>query len=147
MTVQTYNPGDVVVTFGGYVLENWDSVEVTRLAPAFKMVRGIRGGAARVRTLNTSAEVIITLPMTSRANAILSMITQQDYETGNGRLEMTIKDVSGFEVFSTVDAFVEKQANMTYGREMPSRSWTICCMTSVISQSSGSAGIESIFDL
>jgi hypothetical protein len=146
MTVSTYNPEDVVVTFGGFVLSNWDSVEVTRTAPAFRIIKGIRGKAARVRTLDTTAQVTLTLPSTSNANSVLAEIAEQDYVSGNGRIEMTIKDVSGFEVFSTPDAFIEKQADRNYGKDMPTRTWIIHCLSSSMAQSS-TADITSIFNL
>lgn len=145
MTVQVYSPGDVVVTFGGYVLEEWESIEVQRVAEAFRMIRGIRGKNTRVRTNNTAADITITVPITSRANAVFSEIAQLDEATGNGRLEITIKDTSGFEVFTTTEGFVERQATVSYTKNSPDRTWVIHCMNSTFGRSATTT-IESIFE-
>lgn len=146
MTVQTYSPSDVIITFGGYVLENWDTVSVKRTTPSFKIIKGIRGKNTRVRSQNTSAEVTLTIPITSIGNTVLGEIVAQDELNGTGRLIMTIKDVQGFEVFSTAEAFVEKPADKEYGAEMSSRAWTIHCLSSQTAMSDNSA-LGSIFDL
>jgi len=145
MSVRSYSPNDVTLTFGGYVLTNWDSIEVKRLQPSFKMVRGIRGKNTRIRTQNTAAEITITVPTTSITNVVLSEIVEQDEILGTGRIIVSIKDVSGMEVFNTPDAFIEGQAVRSYSSDMSTRVWTLQCMTSVITQSE-SVGIESIFD-
>ena len=146
MTVMTYSPSDVIITFGGYVLENWDSVSVKRSSPSFKIVKGIRGKNTRVRTQNTSAELTLTLPITSVANAVLGEIVYKDELYGTGRLSITIKDVQGFEVFYSSEAYVEKPADKEYGPEMSSRAWTIHCLSSGDTMSDNTI-LSSIFDL
>lgn len=145
MTVMTYSPKDVTLTFGGYVLANWDEITVAQSGPAFRMIRGIRGKSTRVRTLNKSATITLVLPHTSVANQVLDEICRQDQVSGNGRLELTLKDVSGSEVFSSADAFIEKQADRNYSATMGSRTWVIQCMSIVSMSQSDSSDITSIF--
>lgn len=146
MTVQVYAPSDIIFTFGGYVLENWDTISVKRTTPTYKIVKGIRGKNTRVRSQNTAAEITVTLPITSVANAVFGEVVAQDELYGTGRLVVTIKDVQGFEVFSSTEAYVANPADKEYGPEMSSRSWTIHCLSSNSSMSDNTA-LASIFDL
>lgn len=145
MRVETYSPSDVILTFGGYVLSNWDEIAVETNGPAFKIVRGIRGKSTRVRTMNRSATLTITLPVTSTANAVLDTICQMDQESGNGRIELTLRDVGGTEVFSSADAFVEAPAARRYGKDSQTRTWTVQCMSIVSMTHTDTMGIESLF--
>lgn len=146
MTVKTYSVEDVVLTFGGYVLTNWDSISIRQLHPDFKIVSGIRGKNTRIRTLNTAAEIVLTIPSLSDANTVMGEISELDRIYGTGRIVLTIKDISGMEVFSTEDAFITQVPERVYGIEVPVRTWVLNCMSSKTTQSD-SAGIESIFDL
>lgn len=130
MAVATYSPEDVVITFSGYILEDWDSVSISKASESFRQVRGIRGKNTRIRVNDTSSEVNIEVALTSELNYVFSEILRQDQITGNGRLEITIKNVNGGEVFSTTDAYICKDADQNYQKDISTRSWKIYCMTS-----------------
>lgn len=146
MEVLTYSPKDVIVTFGGYVLEDWDSVSIRRNTSSFKLVNGIRGKNSRVRVNDTSALIEIELAQTSRANYIFQKIVEIDEREGTGRISMTIKDISGTELFSTNDAFIEGIADREYSADISSRRWRLTCMSSSHSGSDQVFSLEGIFN-
>lgn len=130
MSVQTYSPSKVVLTFGGYVASGWDTISIKRESPSFKVVRGIRGKNSRVRTNNTAASVTISVPQTSMLNAVLHQVVKKDEEFGTGKLEIMIKDTMGTEIFRSGEGFVEAPADTTYDTEITNREWTIHCLSS-----------------
>ena len=63
--VYTYSPSEVQLTFGGYTVTGWQSISITRSVDAFKPVRGIRGKHTRVRSIDTSCTITVTILQTS----------------------------------------------------------------------------------
>lgn len=136
--VKTYSPSDVLLTFGGYVIEGWDRIVITRTLPSFKQVNGIRGKNTRIRLNNTSATIDIDLVSTSNTNAVFTEIVKQDEMYGGARLVITVKDLLGGEVFSTEEGYLEAPATRTYEAEASVRPWKINCLTSGTGVGAGS---------
>ena len=147
MEVATYSPSDVVVTFGGYILEDWESITVERSLPSHKIITGIRGKNSRNAVKNTSATVTVELAQTSLANYIFQKIVELDEATGNGRISITIKDTLGGEVFYSDDTFIEAPASRTYSADISTRTWKMNCLSSAYNTSEESVSLSSIFDL
>ena len=147
MEVATYSPSDVVVTFGGYILEDWESITVERSLPSHKIITGIRGKNSRNAVKNTSATVTVELAQTSLANYIFQKIVELDEATGNGRISITIKDTLGGEVFYSDDTFIEAPASRTYSADISTRTWKMNCLSSTYNTSEESVSLSSIFDL
>lgn len=139
MNVKEYSPSDVVITFGGAVVEGWERVVVKRNNPTFKMIEGIRGQNTRTRNLNSAAVVEIVLAQTSPTNYIFSQIVALDERTGSGRIEITIKDVLTGETFSSQEAFLEKPSDMSWEDDLTERTWTMHCLKSRFEAGSGGA--------
>lgn len=128
--IYTYAPDEVALTFGGYIVEGWDSITVKRSSPAFQIKRGIRGKNTRVRNRDTSAVITLVCPQTSNVNKILTDLVTQDEITGNGRLSLSLIDGSGWEVFSSSEAFVDGLADREYEANESDREWVITCLNS-----------------
>lgn len=128
--VHTYAPDEVALTFGGYIVEGWDSIVVKRNSPAFEIKRGIRGKNTRTRNRDTSATVTLTCPQTSEVNKILTDLVTQDELTGNGRLSLSLIDGSGWEVFSSSEAFVDGLPDRSYDADEGDRVWVMTCLNS-----------------
>lgn len=130
MEVKTYSPADVHMTFGGVVVEGWESIRIVYSQPYFKIVKGIRNKNTRVRDRNSSATIEIVLSQSSDTNYILDAIAEQDRFYGTGRLEIMIKDRNGTEVFYTSEGFVEAPADRGYEADLVTRTWKIQCLSS-----------------
>lgn len=128
--VRTYAPQEVILTFGGYAVEGWDSISVTRSTKEFSVVKGIRSKNTRIRNLNSHATISLQCPQTSQVNQILTHVLSVDEVTGNGKLEINLVDGSGNEVFTSSEAFIAGSADRSYGGDESERTWTIECLTS-----------------
>ena len=95
MEVLTYVPSNVVLLISGYPITGWNSIKIVRNAPSFKQIRGIRGKNTRVKLEDTSAVLTIETPQTELVNEVLSKCIEADENTGNVRLELTLKDITG----------------------------------------------------
>lgn len=138
MEVREYSPTDVIMTFGGSVVEGWDKITTQRINESFKIVEGIRGKNTRIRINNTAATVEITLSQTSPTNYIFSEIVRMDEEYGTGRIEVMIKDIMTGEVFSSTEAFLERPSAYTFEEDISDRVWTMHCLSSNFSIGSSS---------
>lgn len=130
MEVKTYSPSDVHMTFGGVLVEGWESIRIIYPQAYFKIVKGIRGKNTRVRDRNTSATVEVVLLQSSDINYIFDTIAEMDRFYGTGRLELMIKDRNGQEVFYSSEGFLESPADRLYEGDLKERAWTIHCLSS-----------------
>lgn len=135
--VKVYSPSDVILTFGGAVVEGWESITVSRDSKAFKTVQGIRNKNAKVRNRNTAATIDINLSQISVTNTIFSQIVAIDEVTGGARIEVTLKDVMGGEIFSSNEAYFDGHADRSYEDEISTRRWRLNCLSSSFELSGG----------
>ncbi|MCK9530500.1 MAG: hypothetical protein M0R77_08065 [Gammaproteobacteria bacterium] len=135
--VREYSPSEVVMTFGGAIVEGWERLSIRRMHPSFRIVEGIRGKNTRVRIGNSAAEIDITLSQTSPTNLIFSQIVTLDEAYGTGRIEITLKDVLTGEVFQSTEAFLERPADKEFEAESSERVWKMYCLSSDMTMGSG----------
>lgn len=128
--VHTYAPDEVYLTFGGYIVEGWNSITLSKQVPTFTTIQGVRGKNTRVRNKNSHSNITVSCDMTSEVNAILSSIVSIDRSTGGACLNLSLIDGSGQEVFSSNEAYVQDDADRTYDNTISERVWTIECLTS-----------------
>ena len=146
-TVKVYSPSSIVFTFGGVTVEGWESIQVEKDYPDFKLIPGIRGKNSRVRSKNTAATVTIELTQTSIFNEVFSTILKYDRIQGGMRIQFILRDLLGKEVFTSDEAFIVSDATRSYGAEIGTRLWTISCLSSRENDTSNSFDIGSIFDI
>lgn len=146
MEVKTYSPSDVHMTFGGIVVSGWDSISIMRRSQTFRTIKGIRGKNTRVRDRDTSATIEVVLAQSSDINYILDTVAEMDSIYGTGRLEITIKDRNGEEVFYTSEAFIEKPSDKIYDDDLQTRTWTIQCLSSGTSGNTTGGYLGNLFD-
>lgn len=137
MSVQTYSPSMVVLTFGGYTAQGWDSITIDRDLPSFRQINGIRGKNTRVRVSNTSATITLRVPHTSQLNSIFNEIVRLDEQYGTARINLMIKDLLGTEIFKTEDAYIERPASVSFDSDVGDREWILRCMTSESARGEG----------
>ena len=142
----TYSPTEVTILIAGTAIEGWERVAIIPEQPTFRMIKGIRGKNARVKNNDTSAIIEVEVDQTSDANILFSEILRQDYASGNGRMEVTIKDGLGFDLFNTNQAYISSPPIRTFGATSEVRLWTIHCLMSNNMEYNMGSPLSNIFD-
>jgi len=143
--VFTYSPSEVQLTFGGYTITGWQNLTITRSVDAFKPVRGIRGKHTRVRSIDTSCTITVTILQTSMSNDVLCRIHDLDLEYGSGRIELLLKDMGGTGIFSSAEAYVLGYPEVVYSGEFEYRQWRLFCQNTGNYTIGGNGQTTSIF--
>ena len=141
----TYSSKEVTLVIGGYTITGWEKISVSRNAPAFVPIRGIRGKNTRVRNTDTSATFSIPLLQTSMGNDVFSQIHTLDIERGTGRLEITLKDSSGTGVFGSSEAYIVDYPVVAYSGNFEYRVWTIFAQSTSTYNVGGNGKVDNIF--
>lgn len=127
MEVLTYIPTNVILLVSGYQISGWNSIEISRNAPSFKQIRGIRGKNTRTRNKDSSCTLKITVLQTELVNEVLSKCLEADISTGNVRLEMTLKDLGGTSFFTSTTAYITGYPMINYSKEVAEVTWELSC--------------------
>lgn len=127
LSVNTYSPGDVVLSFGGYKVVGWDQISTNRTSNVFLQQKGIRGKHTRVPSQDTSALITVSLIQTSPSNDVFSEVLSQDELNGTGRLEVILKDQSGRSIFQSNEAYIVGFPETKYSGGFEYRVWSIMC--------------------
>lgn len=126
-TVATYNPKDVTMTFGGYVITDWEEIEVVKNTPIFKQHLGIGGKNTRVHNPDKSCTIKARVLQTGMANSILSEIVRLDSIHNSARIILMVKDLSGDSLFHTTTAYITSMPDMKYSGGFEWREWELAC--------------------
>lgn len=127
--VKTYDPKQVVVSFADRRITGFadgDFVNVVPLANAFESYVGSDGSVSRARTNDDRVTVSFTLAQTSPSNDVLSQLAALDRVAANGAGvgRLLIQDLSGSTLLEG-PAWIERMPDVTLGREIGSRAWTL----------------------
>lgn len=126
LTVRTYDPKQVIITFGTTVLTGFAEgtfVSIERSSDAFEKSRGADGSIDRVNKNVFDFAVNITLKQTSPVNGILAGILAADQISNKGVLPLTIKDLGGITLFTAAQAWIRKDPTAELGDSLGSREW------------------------
>lgn len=129
-SVNCYSPTDVTLSFGGYVLTGWNTINIQRVYAGMTAVDGINGKNTRVRNNNTAAVINFSCLQTGEANDILSQIHALDLQTGSARISLTLKDLSGSSIFTSSEAYILQYPEVVFSDSFEYRVWQIRCNTS-----------------
>ena len=145
--VTTYAPKDVVLKVQDYQLPGIVSLSLEWSTPPFTMVRGIRGNVTRVRNKDSSAVLKVEVLQTSVANDLLDSIVKQDIQTGQAKLTITLKDLSGRFGIQSQQGFVQARPTVAFSNTADNRVWEIGLLQVEYSDMLGSSNtIDSLFD-
>jgi hypothetical protein len=128
-TINTYSPSDVKLVISGYTLTGWDKITIARSSQVFRPIRGIRGKHARAETLDSSANLAISLVQTSLSNLVLSSILEADSSNGTARLDLLLKDNSGNSRFQSSEAYIVGYPETSFSGGFEYRTWRFFCQT------------------
>lgn len=135
--VHTYDPRQLTITVGGFLLSGFADDEVLRVARDddlfFKRV-GVAGEVARVMNLNQAGSISVSLMQSSPSNDDLSVLASLDQATSGlaGAVPILVRDKSGRSVFVSATGWVKRFPDSVYSRDPSVREWTLDCSTLLI---------------
>lgn len=127
LTVRSYDPKQVVVTFGPTVLTGYAEgtfIKISRNGNAFEKSRGADGGVDRVNKNALDYSVALTLKQTSPINAILAGLLLADQISNSGTLPLVVKDLGGATLFTAAQAWIAKDPDQEFSDSLTTREWT-----------------------
>ena len=145
--VTTFAPKDVVLKIQDYQLPGIVSLSLEWTTPPFTMVRGIRGIATRVRNTNSSAVLRVETLQTSVANDLLDSIVKADLQTGQAKLTVVLKDLSGRFGIQSQQGYVQSRPTVEFSNSANNRVWEIGLLMVEYADMIGSGNtIDNLFD-
>lgn len=130
MSTKLYDPSQVVVTWGVYLLSGFAEgtfIKATRDEDAFFKKVGADGEVGRARNKNKAGSVAFTLLQTSASNDSLSTEAAADEILGTGSHSLMIKDLLGTTLLIAPNAWVKKRADAELAKEISDREWVLDC--------------------
>lgn len=125
-TVRTFDPKQVVITFGTVIFTGYaegEVVTIERNGDAFTGTKGADGGIDRVNNNNNMFEIEVNLKQTSPTNAELSALLTADQLGNAGVLPLSVADLSGNSIFVAAQAWIKNSPDVSYGDTMSNRTW------------------------
>ncbi len=124
----TYSPDQNHASFGsvrlgGFVADTF--IEIEFEADAFSKQVGADGEVTRVKSLNESGTITVTLMQTSQSNDLLSAIFKRDKQNYGGVNAFKLQDTLGTTVFTAAKCWIKKLPNLELGAEASSRVWVL----------------------
>ena len=126
MSVKTYDPGQVSVTFGPIILSGFGDGEQIMVEPnveSFTLLMGAQGEGARTRSRDKSARVTVRILQTSETNDLLSAVQNLDRAAGEGIFPLMVKDNGGRSIHLAESAWIVAPPSAAYGAEAGVREW------------------------
>jgi hypothetical protein len=88
---------------------------------------GADGITSRAKSQDKSGTITVTLAQTSSGNDIFSAAAASDELANTGVGVISVKDLSGRTQAFSAAAWVRKQANSEFSKEISDREWSIDC--------------------
>lgn len=124
----TFDPAQVLVSFHGYQLSGFADgtfIQASRTTDSFSKVVGADGEVARVKSADDSGQIKFTVLQTSAANDVLSSELAKDELNGTNIGAVFVKDLRGNTLISGDEAWLVKPADVSLGKDLAEREWTI----------------------
>jgi len=125
--VRTYDPKQVVLTFGAILITGYASgtfINAERSnSPTFEKERGADGTVDRVNKNALDLTITLTVKQTSLVNAALSEAHAADQLTNKGIRPLLLKDLNGTTLISAAQAWIENDANVEFADVLSGREW------------------------
>ena len=133
--VKTYDPAQVNLTVGGFLLSGYAPGTFIQLAldvPRFSDDQGVDGEPIRWDNKNPFSRLTVNLTQTSTSNAILSRLATADRYTQAGIFPIYLEEggtpdapgsIFGKPNYVSAQAWITGQANIGYGSDPIARAW------------------------
>lgn len=128
MAFDTVDPAQLNFVFNGHLLGGFMDgtfMTIARREDTWMPHVGADGEYARARNRNKSGTIKFVLMQTSSSNDFLSAQATLDELTGAGTGAFSGTDILGRTVVNGADCYVLKPAEVTYGKEVAGREWTL----------------------
>lgn len=133
MTVKQYDPSEVDVVFGTFLLSGFQEnaiVEVEHDDDFYTIVKGVDGDVSRSRVACRTATITIKLMSTSKSNVDLTAVTLMG-GPGAGKGDVTsilIRDRNGVSLFASSECWISKPPGPNYAEKANGRDWKLTCV-------------------
>lgn len=139
----TYDPKQVVITFGGVPIMGYAEDSFVECAPVeegFTRKVGADGEVVRSKSNNGCYDVTVTLLQTSLSNGVLSAAEVADRATGAGMLPLSITEISSGSEHFFPQAWVERPT-WARGKEAGEQAWTFHTGQAAVAVTAGIIGV------
>lgn len=127
MSLQTYDPKEIIVGVNGNIITGFseDVVTVSRAEDAIKDEVGADGEVVRILSNDRRGIIVISLLPTSPSNLILSVLGNADEVTGGSVFPVLIRDNRGNDLHVASEAWITKPPDAVYNKTAAPRVWTL----------------------
>lgn len=126
MAAFQYDAKNLIIQWGVTTLQGFqdgDFFSLTFDNPAWNNQLGADGEFVRDASNDYRATITVTLMQHSTVNDLLSAQFALDLSTGGAVYSMNVKDLGGRTIMLLPDVYLEKQADVTFGRDSGTREW------------------------
>lgn len=137
--VKTYDPKDVIVTYGGREITGFDDDSIISIEASDNIWTssvGAKGEVSRSRNhASNLANVELSLKQTSKeSNGYLTSCKEYDKRTGRGAKALSVKEKRTGAVFRSPAAWISEEPSMDYEGEAGARTWNMQAANSTYKQ-------------
>jgi hypothetical protein len=127
MSVQTFDPKQMILVIAGVTIMDWKKLRISRDEPMFKKVEGI-SSTTRVKTNRKGGKMVLTLPQSSLNNDALTVLRLMDEATNSAVFPIEGKDMTGTSNFFSAQGWITGPPEAAYDdTELSDWEWTIDC--------------------
>lgn len=129
----TYDAKSVKIVFGPMLMSGFgdgDFITINQDAETYTDEVGSDGEVVRSRSNDNRGTITITLQASSLLNQALSLFHEADKVAPNlalGVAPFLCTDLNGLSLHAASQAWIQKPADVAYGRESGTREWVIRC--------------------
>ena len=131
MTVfKNYDPSRYTVSFGSILIGGFNDgtfIKTSRNEDAYSVKVGGQGDVTRVRSLNKTGQITVTLLAESPTNDLLSAEAINDELTGAAYAPIMVKDLNGTTVMAAENAWIMKMPETEIATDASPREWVLEC--------------------
>jgi hypothetical protein len=109
--MRTYDPGQVILTGPGIIVQNFESITVAYDEDHWSFTTGSAGENTRTKSYNRMGSITVELAQASPENLIMSALARSDALGGWGLI-----DKSGASVFSMPEGTILKPADAEFDK-------------------------------
>lgn len=129
---KNYNPKQVTVSFGAIIVQGFNDgpfIKTVRNSDAYTVKVGAHGDVTRVRSLDRTGQVTITLLAESPTNDLLSFQANLDEasDAGGAVAPLMIKDLNGLTLMIAENAWIMKYPEVEHATDASPREWVLEC--------------------
>lgn len=131
MAILSYSPSDVIVIAAGVVpltgMADGTFININKEEAPFTTKVTADGVVSRSYKDSGLYTVDITLHSASSSNDVLTKLWILDEATQRAKFPLFIKDAFGTSLFQSTTSWVSSVPDMSFGKEITDRKWTITC--------------------